>query len=110
VTHLAITDVDLALTEMGPRPWIVQGLPRTSDAHSPSVSATTLGASLGVLALLDAALAALDVVPMQRNARLDPETADTLLRDIVAAGEWSVPRITRRQERLGLATSDVLFP
>jgi cytochrome d ubiquinol oxidase subunit I len=60
------------LTEMGRQPWIVQGLLRTSDAHSPSVSATTIGVSLGVLALLYTALAVVDFVLMRRFARVDP--------------------------------------
>ena len=60
------------LTEMGRQPWIVQGLLRTSDAHSPSVSATMIGVSLGVLALLYTVLGVVDVVLMRRFARLDP--------------------------------------
>ena len=36
------------LTEMGRQPWIVQGLLKTADAHSPSVSTTMIAVSLGV--------------------------------------------------------------
>ena len=36
------------LTEMGRQPWIVQGLLKTSDANSPSVSTTWLAISLSV--------------------------------------------------------------
>jgi len=60
------------LTEMGRQPWIVQGLLKTSDAHSPSVSATTIGVSLGVLALLYTVLGVADFVLMRRYARVDP--------------------------------------
>ena len=37
------------LTEMGRQPWIVQGLLKTSEANSPSVSTTWLAISLVVL-------------------------------------------------------------
>jgi cytochrome d ubiquinol oxidase subunit I len=60
------------LTEMGRQPWIVQGLLRTSDAHSPSVSSATIAASLSVLALLYLVLAVVDFVLMRRFARVDP--------------------------------------
>ena len=57
---------------MGRQPWIVQGLLRTSDANSPTVGATTIGISLGVFALLYAALAVTDFVLMRRYATVDP--------------------------------------
>jgi cytochrome bd ubiquinol oxidase subunit I len=60
------------LTEVGRQPWIVQGLLRTSDANSPPVGATTIGISLGVFALLYAALAVTDFVLMRRYATVDP--------------------------------------
>ncbi len=60
------------LSEVGRQPWIVQGLLKTVDANSPSVSTTTIAFSLGVFALLYGALAVVDVVLMRRYARLDP--------------------------------------
>jgi cytochrome d ubiquinol oxidase subunit I len=60
------------LTEMGRQPWIVQGLLRTADAHSPSVGTSTIAVSLGVFALLYAALAVTDFVLMRRYATVDP--------------------------------------
>jgi cytochrome bd ubiquinol oxidase subunit I len=60
------------LTEMGRQPWIVQGLLRTTDAHSPSVGAATIATSIAVFALLYAALGVADIVLMRRYARLDP--------------------------------------
>jgi cytochrome d ubiquinol oxidase subunit I len=59
------------LTEVGRQPWIVYGLLRTSDANSPSVSATWLGISLGTFALLYAALTVTDIVLLRRYA--DPD-------------------------------------
>ena len=60
------------LTEVGRQPWIVQGLLKTSDAHSPNVSSATIGASLGVFVVLYVVLGVVDFVLMRRYARLDP--------------------------------------
>ena len=60
------------LSEVGRQPWIVWGLLKTADANSPSVSTTTIGLSLAVLAGLYGALAVVDFVLMRRYARLDP--------------------------------------
>ncbi|HEX6618217.1 MAG TPA: cytochrome ubiquinol oxidase subunit I [Solirubrobacteraceae bacterium] len=60
------------LTEVGRQPWIVQGLLKTSEAHSPNVSSATIGASLGVFVVLYVVLGVVDFVLMRRYARLDP--------------------------------------
>jgi cytochrome d ubiquinol oxidase subunit I len=60
------------LTEMGRQPWIVQGLLKTEDAVSPTVSAWTVGVSLGVFITLYALLGIVDFVLMRRYARVDP--------------------------------------
>jgi cytochrome d ubiquinol oxidase subunit I len=60
------------LTEVGRQPWIVQGLLRTSDAASPSVSTWTVATSLGVFVGLYGGLAVVDFVLMRRYARVDP--------------------------------------
>jgi cytochrome d ubiquinol oxidase subunit I len=60
------------LSEVGRQPWIVQGLLKTADANSPSVSTTTIAFSLGIFAALYGALAVVDVVLMRRYARVDP--------------------------------------
>jgi cytochrome bd ubiquinol oxidase subunit I len=59
------------LTEMGRQPWIVQGLLKTSEANSPSVSTTWLGISLGFFITLYVALGVVDFVLMRRYARPD---------------------------------------
>jgi cytochrome bd ubiquinol oxidase subunit I len=59
------------LTEMGRQPWIVQGLLKTSEANSPSVSTTWLGISLGVFITLYVVLGVVDFVLMRRYARPD---------------------------------------
>jgi cytochrome bd ubiquinol oxidase subunit I len=61
------------LTEVGRQPWIVQGLLRTSEANSPSVSETMLVGSLAVIGVLYAAFLVLDVYLMRRYARYDSE-------------------------------------
>ncbi len=60
------------LTEMGRQPWIVQGLLKTADAHSPSVSSTMLAFSLAVFVGLYVLLLVLDIWLMRRYATLDP--------------------------------------
>jgi cytochrome d ubiquinol oxidase subunit I len=60
------------LTEMGRQPWIVQGLLKTSQAHSPNVGSTTIAVSLGVFVVLYVVLGVVDFVLMRRYARLDP--------------------------------------
>jgi cytochrome d ubiquinol oxidase subunit I len=60
------------LTEVGRQPWIVQGLLKTSQANSPSVSGAMVGVSLAVFVALYIALGVTDFVLMRRYARLDP--------------------------------------
>jgi cytochrome d ubiquinol oxidase subunit I len=48
------------LTESGRQPWIVQGLMKTANATSPSVTATDIWISLVVFVLLYIALGAAD--------------------------------------------------
>jgi cytochrome d ubiquinol oxidase subunit I len=57
------------LTENGRQPWIVQGLMKTADGVSPSVSVTWIWISLGAFALLYVVLAVVDLVLMLRFAR-----------------------------------------
>jgi cytochrome d ubiquinol oxidase subunit I len=60
------------LTEMGRQPWIVQGLLKTSQAVSPTVSTATVAASLGVFVTLYLSLGVVDFLLMRRYARVDP--------------------------------------
>jgi cytochrome d ubiquinol oxidase subunit I len=59
------------LTEVGRQPWIVQGLLRTDQANSPSVSTTWLGISLGFFLGLYLFLGVLDFILMRRYAKPD---------------------------------------
>ena len=59
------------LTEMGRQPWIVQGLLKTEDAHSPNVGTAWIAVSLGFFIGLYLVLGVLDFVLMRRYARPD---------------------------------------
>ena len=60
------------LTEAGRQPWVAYGLLKTEDAVSGSVSAWTVGLSLGVFVSLYTVLGLVDLYLMRRYARLDP--------------------------------------
>jgi len=62
-------------TEMGRQPWVVQGLLKTSNAVSPSVSAWEVGVTLAGFTLLYGLLAAVDGWLMFRYARSEPPAA-----------------------------------
>jgi cytochrome d ubiquinol oxidase subunit I len=63
------------LTENGRQPWIVQGLMKTTEGASPSVSSTEIWISLTVFVLLYVVLGVADVILMMRYARRGlPET------------------------------------
>jgi cytochrome bd ubiquinol oxidase subunit I len=66
------------LTESGRQPWIVQGLMKTSQANSPSVTATDIWISLSVFVLLYAALAVADAYLMIHYGRqnLEPSSGE----------------------------------
>jgi cytochrome d ubiquinol oxidase subunit I len=57
------------LTENGRQPWIVQGLMKTVNAASPSVSATDIWISLSVFVILYIVLGAADLILMLRYAK-----------------------------------------
>jgi cytochrome bd ubiquinol oxidase subunit I len=59
------------LTESGRQPWAVQGLLRTSNGVSPSVSSSMVITSILIFGLLYAALAVVDIVLMTRYGRRD---------------------------------------
>ncbi|MGA7417536.1 MAG: cytochrome ubiquinol oxidase subunit I [Acidimicrobiales bacterium] len=63
------------LTESGRQPWIVQGLMKTADGVSPSVTTTDIWISLAVFVTIYVALGAADLFLMIRYGRrqLEPE-------------------------------------
>lgn len=64
------------LTENGRQPWIVQGLMKTADGVSTTVSATEIIISLVVFFLVYVTLAVVDLVLMLRYGRRDLEALD----------------------------------
>ena len=61
------------LTESGRQPWIVQGLMKTSQAASPSVTSTDIWISLTVFVLLYLSLGVADVYLMIHYGRQELE-------------------------------------
>jgi cytochrome d ubiquinol oxidase subunit I len=75
VTPFAMNTAGWLLTENGRQPWIVQGLMKTINASSPSVTSTDIWISLSAFVLIYIALGAADLVLMLRYSRkgLDDE-------------------------------------
>ncbi len=69
VTPFLMNTAGWLLTESGRQPWIVQGLQKTVNANSPSVSATEIWISLIVFVLAYIVLGAADLVLMLRYSR-----------------------------------------
>jgi cytochrome d ubiquinol oxidase subunit I len=69
VTPFLMNTAGWMLTESGRQPWIVQGLMKTVNASSPSVTSTDIWISLIVFVLIYAALGAADLILMLRYAR-----------------------------------------
>jgi cytochrome bd-type quinol oxidase subunit 1 len=76
VTPFLMNTAGWLLTESGRQPWIVQGLQKTINASSPSVSATDIWISLAVFVLSYIVLGAADLVLMLRYSRRGLAHAD----------------------------------
>ncbi len=82
------------LTESGRQPWIVQGLQKTVNANSPSVSATEIWISLAALVLAYIVLGAADLVLMLRYSRHGLAQADAEAAEPSAAPGAPSPALT----------------
>jgi cytochrome d ubiquinol oxidase subunit I len=69
------------LTEMGRQPWVVVGLMKTADAASPVLTPGMVLTSLLLLALLYAALMAVDVTLLAKFAKAGPTPEGKLVSD-----------------------------
>jgi cytochrome d ubiquinol oxidase subunit I len=76
ITPFLMNTAGWLLTENGRQPWIVQGLQKTVNANSPSVTATDIWISLIALILVYIILGAADAVLMMRYARHGLAQAD----------------------------------
>ncbi len=95
VTPFFMNTAGWLLTESGRQPWIVQGLMKTVNANSPSVTATDIWISLIVFVLVYIALGAADVVLMLRYARKGLGDEDDHTPDAAAAsGATPIPALT----------------
>ena len=91
VTPFLTNTAGWLLTENGRQPWIVQGLMKTINANSPSVSSTDIWISLIAFVLIYIALGAADLLLMLRYSRkgLDDDVEGT-----GAAGSTPTPALT----------------
>ncbi len=95
VTPFVMNTAGWMLTESGRQPWIVQGLMKTINANSPSVTSTDIWISLIVFVLIYIALGAADVVLMTRYARKDlSDEDDTSQAGAAEAGATPIPALT----------------
>jgi cytochrome d ubiquinol oxidase subunit I len=76
VTPFLMNTAGWLLTESGRQPWIVQGLQKTVNANSPSVSSTDIWISLSVFVLSYIVLGAADLLLMLRYSRHGLAQAD----------------------------------
>jgi cytochrome bd ubiquinol oxidase subunit I len=82
------------LTESGRQPWIVQGLQKTVNAHSPSVSSTEIWISLSAFVASYIFLGAADLVLMLRYSRHGLAQADAEAAEPAPGAVTSVPALT----------------
>ena len=75
ITPFLMNTAGWMLTENGRQPWLVQGLMKTADGVSPSVSTTEVAISLAAFVLVYLALGAIEVFLLLRYARreIEPE-------------------------------------
>ncbi|HXO06830.1 MAG TPA: cytochrome ubiquinol oxidase subunit I [Solirubrobacteraceae bacterium] len=76
VTPFLMNTAGWLLTESGRQPWIVQGLLKTINANSPSVTQTDIWISLITFVVIYIALGAADLVLMLRYGRRDLDQED----------------------------------
>jgi cytochrome d ubiquinol oxidase subunit I len=91
ITPFLMNTAGWFLTESGRQPWIVQGLQKTVNANSPSVSSTDIWISLGALVLVYAVLGAADIILMLRYSRRGLATADEESAAATPATEGGAP-------------------
>jgi cytochrome d ubiquinol oxidase subunit I len=93
VTPFLMNTAGWLLTESGRQPWIVQGLMKTVNANSPSVTATDVWISLVAFVLIYIALGAADLILMLRYGRRDLEDERPAGSEAGADGNSGVPVI-----------------
>ncbi len=94
ITPFLMNTAGWLLTESGRQPWIVQGLQKTVNANSPSVSATEIWISLIVFVLSYIVLGAADLVLMLRYSRHGLAHADAEARQGSDSADTPAPALT----------------
>ncbi len=96
VTPFIMNTAGWLLTENGRQPWIVQGLMKTINANSPSVTSTDIWISLITFVLIYIALGAADLILMLRYARkgLPDEHDDGEHSGASSTGATTIPALT----------------
>jgi cytochrome bd ubiquinol oxidase subunit I len=96
ITPFLMNTAGWLLTENGRQPWIVQGLMKTINANSPSVTSTDIWISLVVFVAIYIALGAADLVLMLRYGRkeLGDEHDDAGGSGAAGAGASTIPALT----------------
>jgi cytochrome d ubiquinol oxidase subunit I len=94
ITPFLMNTAGWLLTESGRQPWIVQGLQKTVNANSPSVSATEIWISLTVFVLAYIVLGAADLMLMLRYSRHGLAQADAEAAQGSESAGTPVPTLT----------------
>ncbi|MBV9796855.1 MAG: cytochrome ubiquinol oxidase subunit I [Solirubrobacterales bacterium] len=94
VTPFLMNTAGWLLTESGRQPWIVQGLQKTVNANSPSVSATEIWISLSAFVVSYIVLGAADLYLMLRYSRHGLAQADAEAAEPSEAPGAAVPALT----------------
>ncbi len=94
ITPFLMNTAGWLLTESGRQPWIVQGLQKTINASSPSVSSTEIWISLSAFVLAYIVLGAADLVLMLRYSRRGLAQADAEAAEGSDAAGTPVPALT----------------
>jgi cytochrome d ubiquinol oxidase subunit I len=94
ITPFLMNTAGWLLTESGRQPWIVQGLQKTANANSPSVSATEIWISLSAFVLSYIVLGAADLLLMLRYSRHGLAHADAEAAEPSGAPGAPVPALT----------------
>jgi len=94
ITPFLMNTAGWLLTENGRQPWIVQGLQKTVNANSPSVSATDIWISLTVFVLAYIGLAIADLGLMLRYSRRGLAQADAEIAESARPESSPVPALT----------------
>jgi cytochrome bd ubiquinol oxidase subunit I len=94
VTPFLMNTAGWLLTESGRQPWIVQGLQKTVNANSPSVSVTEIWISLIAFVIAYIVLGAADLVLMLRYSRHGLAQADAEAAEPSGSASGAVPALT----------------